>query len=75
NVGYMEVPFKEFLEAPEGHLDEIVWLKKKRRSAYNADPFVITTEKDTYIFYESYSYKKGKGCIEVVRKSKNYAAG
>lgn len=72
NVGYMEVPFIEFLEEPEGHLNDIVWLKKKRRSAYNADPFVITTEKDTYLFYESYSYKKGKGCIEVVRKSKHY---
>lgn len=72
NVGYIEVPFKEFLEEPEGHFDEVVWLKKKRRSEYNADPFVITTEKDTYLFYESYSYKKGKGCIEVVRKSKHY---
>ncbi|MCR5646195.1 MAG: hypothetical protein K6F96_07405 [Bacteroidales bacterium] len=72
NVGYVEVPFIEFLEEPEGHLDDIKWLNKKRRSEYNADPFVITTEKDTYLFYESYSYKKGKGCIEVVRKSKKY---
>ncbi len=72
NVGYVEVPFIEFLEEPEGHLDDIKWLNKKRRSEYNADPFVITTENDTYLFYESYSYKKGKGCIEVVRKSKKY---
>ena len=72
NVGYVEVPLAEFLESPEGYQEEIVWLKKKRRSAYNADPFVITTEKDTYIFYESYSYKDGKGCIEMVRKSKKY---
>jgi hypothetical protein len=72
NVGYVEVPLTEFLEEPESHLDNIVWLRKKRRSAYNADPFVITTEKDTYIFFESYSYKKGKGCIEMVRKSKKY---
>ena len=72
NVGYVEVPLTEFLESPEGHLEDIKWLKKKRRSAYNADPFVITTKKDTYLFFESYSYKKGKGHIEVVRKSKKY---
>ena len=72
NVGYVETAFHEFLEAPEGYEDDITWLKRKRRSAYNADPFVITTEKDTYLFYESYDYKKGKGHIEVVRKSKKF---
>ena len=72
NVGYVEVPLTEFLESPEGHQEDIVWFKKKRRSVYNADPFVVTTDKDTYIFYESYSYKEGKGHIEVVRKSKQY---
>ena len=72
NVGYLEVPLKEFLEGPEGYEDEIKWFKRRRRSSYYADPFVITTEKDTYIFFEHYSYKEGKGCIEVVRKSKNF---
>ena len=72
NVGYVEVPLTEFLEAPEGHIEDIVWFKKPRRAAYYADPFVITTERDTYVFYEHYSYKEGKGHIEVVRKSKHY---
>lgn len=72
NVGYVEVPLAEFLEDPESHQENVVWFKKKRRSSYYADPFVITTEKDTYIFFESYSYKTGKGRIEVVRKSKKY---
>lgn len=72
NVGYLEVPLKDFLQEPEGYEDEIVWFKRKRRSIYYADPFVITTKKDTYIFFESYNYKAGKGHIEVVRKSKNF---
>ena len=72
NVGYVEVPLTEFLDSPEAYGDEIKWFKKKRRSSYCADPFVITTEKDTYIFFESYSYKEGKGRIEMVRKSKKY---
>lgn len=72
NVGYVEVPLNEFVKAPEIHEEDVVWFKRKRRSIYAADPFVITTEKDTYIFYESYSYKTGKGHIEVVRKSKGF---
>lgn len=72
NVGYVEVPLKEFLDSPEAQVEEITWFKKRRRSVYNADPFVITTEKDTYIFFECYSYRTGKGRIEVVRKSKKY---
>lgn len=72
NVGYVEVPLKEFIKAPEINEPEVVWLKRKKRSIYSADPFVITTEKDTYIFYESYDYKTGKGVIEVVRNSKGF---
>ena len=72
NVGYVETPPHDFLESPEGYEGDIVWFKRKRRSAYYADPFVMTTEKDTYIFFESYDYKEGKGRIEVVRKSKKY---
>lgn len=72
NVGYLPLPLKEFLDAPESYESEIVWLKKKRRRNYNADPFVISTDKDTYIFFEHYDYKKGKGRIEVVKKSQKF---
>jgi hypothetical protein len=72
NVGYVEMPLNEFVKEPEIHEADVVWFKRKRRSIYNADPFVITTDKDTYVFYESYNYKSGKGHIEVVRKSKGY---
>ena len=72
NVGYVEVPLKDFIKAPEINEEDVVWFRRKRRSVYNADPFVITTDKDTYIFFESYNYKTGKGHIEVVRKSKGY---
>ncbi|MBO7084196.1 MAG: hypothetical protein J6W30_10165 [Bacteroidales bacterium] len=72
NVGYVEVPLKEFVKEPEIHEEDVVWFKRKRKSIYSADPFVITTEKDTYIFFESYDYKAGKGHIEVVRRSKGY---
>lgn len=72
NVGYVEVPLKEFVKAPEINEEDVVWLKRKKRSIYFADPFVITTQNDTYIFYESYNYKTGKGHIEVVRKSKGF---
>ena len=72
NVGYVEVPLDDFLSSPQSHLRNIKWFEKKCRSAYFADPFVISTEKDTYIFFESYSYKLGKGRIEMVRRSNNY---
>ena len=72
NVGYVEIPLKDFIKEPEIHEADVVWFKRKRRSIYAADPFVITTEKDTYIFFESYDYKTGKGHIEVVRKSKKF---
>ncbi len=72
NVGYAEVPLKEFIKAPEITEEDVVWFKRKKRSIYFADPFVITTQNDTYIFYESYNYKTGKGHIEVVRRSKGF---
>ena len=72
NVGYVEVPLSTFIESPLEHDAEIKWFKRKRRSMYNADPFVFTTEKDTYVFFESYSYRKGKGCIKVAKWSEGF---
>lgn len=72
DVGYVEVPFEQFIDSPEEYDCEIKWFRRKRRSEYYADPFVITTKKDTYIFFENYDYRKGKGCIEVARKSEEF---
>lgn len=72
NVGFLEMPYSQFIKSPLEYDAEIKWFKKKRRSRYNADPFVITTQKDTYVFFESYSYRKGKGCIKVARLSEGF---
>ena len=72
NVGYVEVPLKDFIKDPQAYQSQITWFKRLLRRLYFADPFVITTDKDTYLFFESYDYKAGKGRIEMVRKSKRY---
>lgn len=72
NVGYVETPLKDFIKDPQDYSEQITWFKRPLRRTYFADPFVITTEKDTYLFFESYDYKTGKGRIEMVRKSKRF---
>ena len=71
-MGYVEIPLKDFIKEPEIHEADVVWFKRKRHSIYAADPFVITTAKDTYIFFEHYSYREGKGWIEVAKKSQKF---
>lgn len=72
NVGYVEAPLKDFMKDPLAYQSQITWFKRRLRRLYFADPFVITTDKDTYLFFESYDYRTGKGRIEMVRKSKRY---
>lgn len=48
------------------------YMFKPKKSEYFADPFVITTKKDTYIFFEWYSNKKGKSDLAVARKSEDF---
>ena len=47
------------------------WLKP-RKSEYFADPFVITTNDDTYIFFEWFSNKNGKADLAIAKKSENF---
>ena len=61
NVGYRE-----------SKLDNIHWFKKPKKSCYFADPFVIKTDKDTYIFFEWYSYSRGKADLAVALKSEKF---
>lgn len=72
NVGYCNCSLENFLQERPSHKD-IFWLKKPSKSQYLADPFVITTNKDTYIFFEWYSYKEGKSDIAVALKSENFS--
>ena len=59
NVGYYENP------------TDIHWLKPPK-SDYFADPFVISNDKDTYLFFEWFSNKNGKADLAVVKKSENF---
>ena len=59
NIGYFTKP------------DDIHWLKPPK-SDYFADPFVIATDKDTYLFFEWFSNKKGKAELAMAKKSENF---
>lgn len=71
NVGYCFCPIEDFIDKDKENL-EIQWLKKPKRNCYFADPFVISTKKDTYIFFEWYSYYSGKADLAVALKSENF---
>lgn len=51
--------------------NEIHWLKPPK-SDYFADPFVISNDKDTYLFFEWFSNKKGKADLAVAKKFENF---
>ena len=51
--------------------DSVHWLKPPK-SDYFADPFVITTNDDTYLFFEWFSNKNGKADLAVAKKSENF---
>ena len=72
DVAYIDTSLHDFLEAPPQYAEQIHWLKRGRKSVYLADPFVATTKKDTYIFFESYDSRKGRGCIKAAKQSENF---
>ena len=51
--------------------DATKWLKPPK-SDYFADPFIITTKDDTYLFFEWFSNKNGKADLAVAKKSENF---
>lgn len=69
NVGYFMHQFET-----DFHLSlqsTIHWLKPPK-SDYFADPFIITTKDDTYLFFEWFSNKNGKADLAVAKKSENF---
>ncbi len=51
--------------------NSVNWLKPPK-SDYFADPFVITTNNDTYLFFEWFSNKNGKADLAIAKKSENF---
>jgi len=51
--------------------NEIHWLKPPKTD-YFADPFVISNEDDTYLFFEWFSNKNGKADLAVAKKSEDF---
>lgn len=51
--------------------NSVHWLKPPK-SDYFADPFVITTNNDTYLFFEWFSNKNGKADLAIAKKSENF---
>lgn len=71
NVGYCMCSIEDFIDSNKDTID-IQWFKKPRKNCYFADPFVINTKKDTYIFFEWYSYYNGKADLAVALKSEKF---
>ena len=71
NVGYCMMPIDKFISHKNKELIDIQCFKPNK-SEYFADPFVITTRKDTYIFFEWFSNVNGKSDLAVARKSENF---
>lgn len=72
NIGYCEGDIEDFITNKDKEELDVKWFKKPRKNCYFADPFILTTEKDTYIFFEWYSYSKGKADLAVARKSEGF---
>ena len=51
--------------------NDIHWLKPPK-SDYFADPFVISNENDTYLFFEWFSNKNGKADLAMAKKSESF---
>lgn len=71
NVGYYMKPAADFINCDNKDSLEIQWLKPSK-SDYFADPFVISNDKDTYLFFEWFSNKNGKADLAVAKKSENF---
>lgn len=71
NVGYCRMPITQFLHQKDKERLDIHWFKPKK-SEYFADPFVLSTKKDTYIFFEWFSNKKGKSDLAVAKMSEHF---
>lgn len=72
NVGFCNCSIEDFISSDNKENINIQWFVKPRKNCYFADPFIIKTHKDTYIFFEWYSYSKGKADLAVALKSEDF---
>ena len=72
NVGFCMMPIADFINRENRESLDIQWLKPSK-SEYFADPFVITTKDDTYLFFEWFSNKNGKADIAMAKQSEGFA--
>jgi len=70
-VGYCMTSIEDFINCKDKENLKIHWLKPSK-SDYYADPFVISNEEDTYLFFEWFSNKNGKADLAVAKKSENF---
>ena len=73
NVGFCESSIENFINSNDKDSIDIKWFNKPRKNCYFADPFVIKTKKDTYIFFEWYSYSRGRADLAVALKSEGFS--
>lgn len=66
NIGIADVPIRAFLER-EARPD-IRWLPPPPRGKYHSDPFGLTRDGITAIFFEEYDFRSNKGVISCVRE-------
>ena len=73
NIGVIPVGINEFISSHNIIDDKtVLWKKKNKRHEYFADPFILSTARDTYVFFEWYDYSQGKGVLALSRKSENF---
>lgn len=72
-LGIHEADSQTFIDDPAKALRNTQWFKSPPKGAYYADPFLIQFNNDTLAFFETFSYRKGKGVIEMARASENFA--
>jgi hypothetical protein len=65
NIGFIMDPIDRFAEVT--FKPEIEWYPYAKKDGFLADPFPITMDGTTYIFFEDYSYREWKGKISYIK--------
>lgn len=73
NIAIVNVSLDTFLADVTGNLQRAVWLPKKKKSLYLADPFVIKIGKETHLFAEQFDYSKGVGRLVTAKSTENFS--
>lgn len=62
NIGICRSTIEQVLKHPIENKN-IVWMPLKKRSHFNADPFIIPKQEKVAIIYESFDYRTNKGVL------------